>query len=353
MDFVNRTPFPAGFFNTVVGHDQLLGAVVLKAVYRIQDGKLAVDADRAWPVQSDPVKTDFGEFDGESPFAREAVDFILLGKAYAPAGRAPVPVTVPVTVKVQLGGSFSYSMLVFGDRYWLKQGRDLAASEPAAFESIPLTWERAYGGKCKVETGELPYHSNPKGRGYYLTAEQAEGRPLPNIENPACPIRTWKDQPEPAGTAPYSREWSMRALNSVDMDLKSPIPRIRRVKPAFFNNSNPRLIRPEPLQPGEKIAVAGVRPRGAELGFVLPHAAFHVHVQLQDRRYVFPSHLDTVIVLADEERVVLGFRSCFRYRMVPLERRAAVLYAGDAPVSPPPQYAIRWAEFDSRGGAHG
>jgi len=344
MDIINKTQFTAGFFNTVVGHDQLLGAVVLKAVHTIQDGRLEVDPDRAWPVQGDPIKTDFGEFDGESPFTREPVDFILLGKAYAPRG----PVPGPVTVKIQLGATFSYSLVVFGDRYWLKQGRDLVPSEPASFESMPIVWERAYGGKCKVETGEMPFHSNPKGRGFYLTAEQAEGRQLPNFENPTCLIRSWKDQPEPAGTAPYPRDWSMRALNSVDLDLKSPVPRIRKVKPTYFNNGNPRLIRPEPLRPGETIGVAGVRPRGAELKFVLPAQSFHVHVQLQDRRYVFPAHLDTVIVLADEERVVLGYRSCFRYRMVPLERRAVVLYPGDVPSSPPPEYAIQWEEFDSR-----
>jgi len=341
MDLLNRTGAAAAFVNTIVAEDRLLGAVAIKTVFRIVGGQLVRDHERAWPAGGDPVKTEFGEIEGDSPFLRGGVDLMVLGKAYVPEGRG---YWTQVSVRA---GSLVYDMYVIGDRIWQKtQGGELTPSYPVPFESMPLSWDRAYGGKAKVETGELPWGANPVGRGFYMDAAAAEGQPLPNIEDPANPVRTWQTQPEPRGVAPYDRTWMLRLERAADIDLTGPRPRITRINPEYFNNANPRLVLKPPPAAGEAITVTNVRPRGGACSFVLPDLSYHVYVQLQDRAYVFPAHLEAIIVLVEEERVVLAHKCGFRYRMVPLERRAAVLYEGKAPERPPLSYHIIWQEAE-------
>ena len=342
MDFVNRTPFSADFFNTVAGQDVMLGSVVLRTVHRLDGGRLAPDPERAWPVSPDPYKTEFGEFDGESPFVREGCDLFVLGHAYPPG---PGGTTAAVELRA---GSCRFAIAVFGERRWLRRGKELIPSEPQSFERMPLTWDRAFGGICKVDGLDFPWGANPKGRGFYAEEAQADGQPLPNLEDPEKCIRVWNDRPDPVATAPYSREWSLRALNSVEYELSEPRPKIKRIKPTYYNNAPPRLILPQAPKAGETISVTGVRPRGERLEFRLPDLPYHLYVQLETRRYVFPARLEVVAILAEEGRVMLGYRCCFRYRLVPLERRAAILCPGDQPDKLPPHYFIDWETFGQK-----
>jgi hypothetical protein len=197
----------------------------------------------------------------------------------------------------------------------------------------------------------MPFAANAQGRGFYPDEAQAEGQPLPNLEDPAHLIRTPSDQPVPRCPAPCSRESSLRALRSAKFDTSGPVPRLDAFRPAYFNNAHPDLILAEPPRAGEEFAFTHVRPGGAALRFALPALDFHIYVQLHDRPYVFPAHLESILVVAEEERVVLGFKAAFRYRMVPLERRVVVLREGPAPASPPPDYLVRWEDVDAQGRA--
>lgn len=338
MDLENRTAFPSAFFNTIISEERLLGAVVVKAVFKIESSRLIPDSGPPWPVGGIPIKTEFGELDGETPFLREGVDLILLGNAYSSTDS---PNQIDVTVGV---GEFSYRMKVFGDRIWIRRSPEepLIPCDPAPFPFIPLTWEHAYGGTADVDAGKMPFAANPIGRGFYLDERQAEGKPLPNIENPDHLIQNWQDQPDPAGAGPYSREWSLRALRAVEINHEGPVPRIVKFKPAYFNNANPPLILNKIPTVGESVSISNVQPDGKLFTFKIPDLDFHVYVQLQDRPYVFPAHLESMVFLTEESRIVLGYRCVFRYRMVPLERRMAVLREGPVPSSPPPDYFIHW-----------
>jgi hypothetical protein len=349
MDLFNKTSFPAEIFYTIVGEDRLMASVVLRATFRVEGGQLVADPQPTWPVDGQPFETEFGAFDADTPFAREGVDVFVLGNAYpaAPQGRT-------AQVEIRLGSQLAYGVRVFGDRRWVRDGEVLRPSDPEPFAAMPVTWERAYGGESPVAgmPGKLPWHANPKGRGFYVDAESAEGQLLPNLEDPDHLIREWGDQPEPRATAPCPREFSLRALNSAEFDMESVPPRMKRLRPAYFNNANPRLILARRPVGGEQVSVSGMRPGGAPLEFPLPDLEFHTYVQLAERRYVFPSHLDAIAVFAEEQRVVIGHRCCFRYRMVPLERRAAVLYDGPAPTAPPTGYRIDWERWDAEEPGH-
>jgi len=340
MDLVNKTRYSAALATTIIEEDVMMASLIIKASFAEENGRLRPLPEQNWPI-GQPVKTEFGNFDEDSPFRKQGIDVIVLGKAYpaatGPANRASFELQV---------GDLRYPMDVHGDRRWVRRGNSLVASEAEPFESIPLTWEYAYGGKCPVETGDMPYHYNPFGRGFYLSEETAENGLLPNIEDPENPVKSWQDQPEPCGVAPLTRESSLRIMNSAEFDTDANPPMLKVIKPSYYNNANPALILPELPPAGTLIRAAGVRPGGRDFAFSLPNGTFHNYVQLADRGFVFPAHLDSIVLLTEAGQVMLGFRCCFRYPLRPLERRVAVLYGGPAPASVPKEYVIDWAKFD-------
>lgn len=340
MDLVNKTRYSAALATTVIGKDLMMASLIIKTCFAVENGRLRPLPEQSWPI-GQPVKTEFGDFDEETPFRKQGIDVMVLGKAYptdnGPANRAHFELQV---------GDLRYNMAVFGNRHWVRRGEQLVASEPEPFESIPLTWENAYGGKCPVETGDMPYHYNPTGRGFYLSEETAENGLLPNIEDPENMVTSWQDQPKPCGVAPLSRESSIRIMNSAEFDDEASPPTLKVIKPSYYNNANPDLILAELPPVGTLIRATGVRPGGGDFSFALPGGTFHNYVQLADRSFVFPAHLESIVLLTEVEQVMLGFRCCFRYPFRPLERRVAVLYGGPAPASVPREYVIDWAKFD-------
>ena len=90
-------------------------------------------------------------------------EFLVHGHAYPSAERPNA-----CAVRVKLAGK-EKTVLVFGDRYW----DGARASEPAAFEKMPLSWDRSYGGP--------DFAANPAGKGRNV----GDGvRWLPNLEMP-------------------------------------------------------------------------------------------------------------------------------------------------------------------------
>ena len=340
MDLVNKTRYSAGLSSTIIEQDLMMASLIVKTCFSVENGKLSPLKEQNWPI-GQAVKTEFGDFDEDSPFRKQGIDVIVLGKAY-PSKRGP---DNRARFELQVG-DLNYAMDIYGDRRWVRSGENLVASDAEPFESMPLTWENAYGGKCPVETGDMPYHSNPVGRGFYLSEETAEDGLLPNIEVLESPVNSWQDQPVPKGVAPLSRESSLRIMNSAEFDEDSNPPRVKVIKPSYYNNANPDLILAESPTTGTLIRASGARPGGGDISFNLPGGTFHNYVQLADRSFVFPAHLESIVLLTELQQVILGFRCCFRYPVNPLERRLAVLYGGEAPASIPKKYIIDWATFD-------
>lgn len=345
MELRNQTPYTAGFFNCVVSRDELLGAVIARATFRMEKGSLVLDHQNPFPVGSEPLKLPEGELDREVPFLRKGVDLMILGHAYAPNGK-PVE-SLSMTIKV--GEKFLRRILVIGDRVWEGDINHLKPSRPKPFLKIPLSYQRAYGGKSLGEAGLMAFPANGEGRGFYLTAEQALGNPLPNLEDPENPIQSWKDQPNPVGTGPYPASGSLRLMNSIELtkdptkeQIKHPSDiKIKRIKPEFFNNAHPSMIIYEPIQTGDVVEVSHLTPEGP-FRFNLPDLSMHAHVQLENRHFLFPSHLESIVILGDERRVFFTSRIAFRYRIIPLERRVVTLYQGPPPSILPDHYVIQW-----------
>jgi len=344
MEIFNQTRWGTGLVNTVVSEEDLLAAIVCKPLFRLQGDVLEPDDSEPWPVGPKPVETPYGELDGEMPFLRGGVDLIYLGSVHAP-NQKPVPW---LDVQLQAGSSFQRTIRVFGDRHWVQNGDDLVPSQATPFSSMALGWDRAFGGEAEVESGMLPWAENPEGRGFYMFDWQATDSPLPNIENPDEPIRHWTDRPSSVGTGPYRLQWSLRQRNGIEIDEDDPESPLRSIRPTLFNNAHPDLIVPEKIEGGDVIRIGYAR-KGGDLTFRMPKLEFHAHVQLEHKHFLFPFHLDQIIVFGEDEeepKVLLSYRVCFRYRVVPTERRATTVRAGPAPESLPPSYPIRFDQTE-------
>jgi hypothetical protein len=221
-------------------------------------------------------------------------------------------------VVVQLG-TFQGHLWVYGDRRWEEGGRGLVQSPPARFESMPLTLERAFGGKCPWDGLEVPFPDNPDGRGFYLDQESAVGGLLPNIEDPAAPISSWEDRPSPVGVGPCPFAHGTRLENMV-FDERGLL---REIRPRFFNAAFPGMIA-DSAQPGDVLTIHGVR-HDAPLTMLLPDHRLAVRITFDDEVIDRRPVIDQIGVEPDRNRVFITYRHPFRYVLYPMQRRSCAL----------------------------
>jgi hypothetical protein len=321
MEFTNTTGATARLLSTTFGPDHMQAAVIARPVFRIQGEQLVEAPDLAWPIDTMPTPTAYGPFPGDLPFLTGGIDLFVFGSAW----QAESKPGTRLTMDIRVGENFHRRLAVIGDRYWVGQGNGLVPSDPAPFIDMPLTYANAYGGSVDTEQGMANWPANPNGKGFYLTAEQAVGGPLPNIEDPGHLIGSFEDRPEPIATAPYPAEGSLRALNAVDLDLTPGKFGIRRIKPTLFNHAHPAMMLPPgSARPGDTVEITHASPE-ASLRFALPALPLEAHVELEDRAYDFPLHIDQIGILTMERRVFLSYRTVFKYRLVRRERRRTTL----------------------------
>lgn len=131
-----------------------------------------------------------------------------------------------VIVKAKIA-DLEKDLLVFGDRY--KIGGQV--TQPKAFERMPVTWARAFGGKDVAE--------NPSGMGStQIAVNGQQAFPLPNIENPLDRFHVGKSSYSPYGFGPinmlYPRRFGL-------MGTYSEAWRVQEF-PGFFPDMNPLIF---------------------------------------------------------------------------------------------------------------
>jgi hypothetical protein len=289
-------------------------AVVVKKTYALaQDGTLRRE-DEQLPLVPDHLETPFGLFHGELFFRKRGVDLCVLG-----TGRFDSPVT---RAKLRIeAGSWAHELRLVGDRVWTQDASgNLVPSAPTPFVEMPIAYARAFGGSTDVGGASVPWPDNPLGRGYYETAEQALGQPLPNIEAIDAPAPAWNSRPPVAGWAPYPMYWGLRASRAVKVDPDSG--EILDITPELFNHAHPDLILPA-LDAGTRVRVLGLRPQ--TLGFFLPRERPRVEIHVGDRVSEALGDIDGVFLWSDAARLVVTWRARFRYPVHTEEVRGAVL----------------------------
>ena len=171
--------------------DETVFSVIVKRSYTIGEGGAV-----ARRIPGEPLRKSDGYYDHGSPdFAtvehehelaacKAATDVVVIGRAWAPVGRPVHAITVGVRV-----GQREKRLQVTGDRTCrYRSDGPPAFSEPLPFTSMPIRYERAYGGCDELSFPDIPFHypRNPLGTGVVLrnVRDVVDGLALPNIEDP-------------------------------------------------------------------------------------------------------------------------------------------------------------------------
>jgi hypothetical protein len=177
---------------------------------------------------------------------------------------------------------------------------------------MPIIYDRAFGGTESVgaEAAQASEERNPVGRGFCASDKWIDGVPLPNVEDPAQIISTWRDRPNPIGLGALGRNWHPRRALAGTYDKKWRDDRFPYL-PADFDEryfmSAPRDQWLERYEPGDRVAISNVSARELLIA-VFPAFDMPVYARWEDRRQVVTLHPDTVLIEPDLDRLVLTCR---------------------------------------------
>jgi hypothetical protein len=218
-------------------------SVLLKLTYMIDDGGRLQPAPEQLPlvvsVRADERNPKILDADTDLYPFKVAADVVVTGHAYGYESRRRFNAVVRV-------GTASKSIAVIGDRRCAlgREGR-VVISDPLPVQTIPLRYDRAYGGRDAVASAKYgnvydelrkylseplkqldlnvyDYPRNPAGRGFVVevTREALESVQLPNFEDPqdlltaehlaAGTIGSWPRMPLPQGLSWVDPSWFPR-----------------------------------------------------------------------------------------------------------------------------------------------
>ncbi len=326
----NRTPFAAER-GWVRGRDGTeIWLVAVKASFDIlPDGSTQVAKEQP-PVlrlpehHGEPGKSSI-KYEADLVLTKATTDVIVVGHACAPAGQQVKRLDVGFRV-----GPVQKVLRVFGDRRWGTFG----ATEPEAFQRMPLVYERAFGGvDTRSKTPEKDWDwRNPVGTGYAVAGAHADGQRLPNVEDPKQPIGSWRDRPPPAGFGAIASHWQPRVALAGTYDdhwMKTRQPLLAEdLDDRHFQCAPADQQTPQWLRGGEPVVLYNLSPEGP-LRFSLPKLYFGFDTRFYDgsRELHQQRRLHTVILEPDFPRVSLVWHSALpcHFKVQKLERTVITL----------------------------
>lgn len=317
MELLNATGMPAGYTLGLDPDGRERVVVVTKGTFEIpapnQPTRLS---DQQVPL----VMAD--EFTGEpglsavlyeSEFApfKPRCDVLVNGSAHGPRGRPAYQVTVGLRV-----GPIAKLFDVVGDRVWEEGPVGLRPSPLKAFTSVPITYDRAWGGvDADPENPERvdAFMPNPVGVGYYpLSGAVIAGQPLPNTAELGTFIDTYKGSYRPLSLGVVGRQFAARYPLAGTYD-QNWIDNVFPFLPADFDplyfQSAPADQQMDYPEGGERVELVGLTPEGRTV-FQLP--TVQVPVEFTDREFQreqATAVIDTIIIEPDLGRFVVLWRT--------------------------------------------
>ena len=314
MRLDNDTAFAAALFRSELPSGRMMASLLVRVAHPIEaDGRLGLAERALAPIRRDRVPTPDGDLDPEIVFPRTATDLLILGEARPdePSARAEVRI---------VAGPYRHVLRISGDRAWERGLAGLRPSPARPFASMPLAWDRAFGGAAPAEHGAIPWPANPRGRGYYLRERDAVDQPLANVEWAGEEVERWDDRPEPAIVGPYPSSWWSRLALAWELDVAG-----RRVaarpEGGLFDQAHPRLSG-RAIAPGDPLRIDGV---GAPIAAAIPACPVEAEFVLGERRCPRALALEEVLVDARSRRVELAWRKVVQYEYVRGQERAAIV----------------------------
>lgn len=316
LQLENQTPFKPAFavLPDRFGIDTLY--VIVKATVSLRPA-LSLAEEQIPPTLADEYVDDPAtsslKYGSEMHLGKTGTDVLLIGHAWAPEKR---PIT-RMQVGLSVGGRQKV-ILVTGDRVW----RDGQPSQPIPFESMPLIWERAFGGIHRHGDKVTAEERNPVGCGFSggRSARDVEGLMVPNLEDPSAPLQQIGPVSTPACFAPIAPSWLPRRTFAGTYDERWQRERAPYLPddfdPRFFQCAVPEFAFDRYLQPGETVQAVGVAPDGP-LAFTIPPSHLTVTVTVAGSTQTPPANLETLVIEPDQNR------ACFTWRAaVPCDRKA-------------------------------
>ena len=312
LQLKNNSPFAAtmALFPNEQGVDTLY--IIVKASFKIGKQWTLLDKQLE-PVAGDvywtePVKSSIKSA-SDLHLGKQSTDIIFTGHACAPEGKQAKQMDVHVAA-----GSVSKTIRVFGERVW-DNGQ---ISTPDAFQTMPLIYEKAFGGVHEVNGSVLSAElRNPVGVGYAgkRKAQELNNTALPNLENPAQLIQNITDTPDPSCFSFVSPSWQPRVNYAGTYDDAWQTTRAPYLPDdfdkRFFNMAHPDLIYPGYMQGGEPVAISGMHPNG-KLQFNIPHIKVAANVKIKNRIETPGFNLETLIVEANQLQLSMVMRAAVR-----------------------------------------
>ena len=334
MELVNRTPFAAERLLSVDRTGSEVLVVVVKSTFEVGDEGVLTLAEAQSPVMladsflGEPGLSSIRDASDLHP-EKPGCDLILRGEVRPPRPALAVKVSFRV-------GEMKRVARVFGPRVWMKRLGFSRISDPTPFESIPLIWENAFGGRDTSHSDPARHECearNPVGRGFRARKSKAEvlDSPLPSIEDPSDLITSPKDRPKPMGFGFVGRDWAPRvgfAGTYDDAWQKSRMPLL----PDDFDNryydcAPTGLVAARAPQAGTPVEVRGMRP-DRDVKFHLPAVAPRADVLMKASRHPLEFRLNTVLVDTDTLNLVMTHSAHLRIHGQ-VDNVAAVLVNGD------------------------
>jgi uncharacterized protein YjbI with pentapeptide repeats len=335
-------PWSVGWLVSRVRPPALSATFVVKGTFLLKPGGPAEPAPKAEFISGNvhEEEDDKKPLRYASDFApvKQRTDLVLLATCHAAAGKSATVLRAGFRV-----GAWSKSVAVIGNRRWKPGMIAMGQTEPEPFTSIPITWDRAYGGKG--------FKKNPAGIGRVKEAGE-----LPNIERPDKLLKSPGDGVDPAGFGPVHPDWEPRNAVKGKFDakwLKERWPWYPEDFDFSVYNGAPRDQQIEGYLKGdEELAFDNLHPAHPKYASRLPGLRARCFVgEKVDGKPVFrevPLKIDSLWIDLEASKLVLVWRGLLDVRTLKMRDLEGVLVRGEAMKDPPAPIEKVRAEYEEK-----
>ena len=305
----NRTPFTTASYLQIDGEGQEILLVIWSATFAAPTGENLELAEDQAPIRfadepmGDPAFSST-RYEADIATQKPSVDVIVNGSAYAPNGGTAQKVMVGLKV-----ADINKVLSVTGDRVW----SFFRPSAPMPFRTMPIVYERAYGGTNSKAQADM---RNPVGVGYRgaRSADPGVRTEVANIEYPNKRIRRASNHPPPAGFGVIGRAWTPRLGYAGSYDqtwLDSRWPLMPEDFDPRYNQAVPEDQQSRVIKGGELVELTNLTPNGLWI-FHLPKIDVPLRFLYDDRIKQEDVKPDTILIEPDCYRVTVTGRAAVR-----------------------------------------
>lgn len=340
MELINKTPLAAQVFvATPKGKNDRTALVTAKATFRVLgDGSCQPDTEQPYPIFIQDEETALGLLPRDDLPKTEGFDVIVLGNAHAPGDRLVTDMTISLGI-----GDVQRSLSVFGNRIWA--GSAISPAKP--FNVMPVTYANAFGGSVDAEIDKDSFVTiadtrNAAGKGIDAKPQAKafakqinapagypklpEERPLPNIEDPEHLIRSESDSPDPVywATVPLCsaiQAFRVAGVTKEEIEQRKLENNGPYLGAGLCRRAHPTLDLSRDPEPDAEVCLNGMTPEG-ELRFRLPAWQVEAEILTGDAQGKGELRPDTLVILPEERRFYLVYRTRFSFSYRPQEQRS-------------------------------